>query len=114
MKPLSVLMKGLEFFWENTKEKKKSLLDKQLHGQDLMEEEEHWLDHNSNLVDEIQLIECLEQAEDYNKELLTLSKQENTSLQKLQELAGFKESCREGKKCTCRLYVLLTYGSTYP
>ena len=66
---LDILKKGLVNLQSQTKETKSRLLTRLANHEIITKEEEHWLDHNANLVEEEQVIEELEKASDYEQRL---------------------------------------------
>jgi len=71
---LDILKKGLVNLQYQTKETKSRLLTRLANHEIITEEEEHWLDHDANLVEEEQVIEELEKASDYEQGLGRLDK----------------------------------------
>jgi len=67
--PLDILKKGLVNLQSQTKGTKSRLLTGLANHEIITEEEEHWLDHDANLVEGEQVIGELEKASDYKQGL---------------------------------------------
>ncbi|KAF8256938.1 hypothetical protein EI94DRAFT_1709902 [Lactarius quietus] len=83
--PLDVLKQGLSQLKKRYEAKKKVLTAK---WQSLTAEEEHWLDHEGNLVDEQHVLDTLEAASDYECAVLQLDDAGKALVKKLREEAG--------------------------
>jgi len=60
--PLEVLRKGLKTLTDWVKTKKEELQARLAERKPIPAQDEHWLDHNANLVDEQWVLEVLESA----------------------------------------------------
>ena len=85
---LDILKKGLVNLQSQTKETKSRLLTRLANHEIITEEEEHWLDHDANLVEEEQVIEELEKASDYEQGLGRLDKIKKKIVAHLSAAAG--------------------------
>ena len=63
--PIATLKKGLVEFSKKIKARKDKLIDK-LVKNEISDDDEHWLDHEANTVDEQRVLDALEAASDYN------------------------------------------------
>ncbi|KAF8264401.1 hypothetical protein EI94DRAFT_1788017 [Lactarius quietus] len=83
--PLYMLKRGLSRLKKHYEAKKKVLTAK---WQSLTAEEEHWLDHEGNLVDEQRVLDTLEAASDYECTVSQLDDAGKALVKKLREEAG--------------------------
>jgi hypothetical protein len=83
--PLEVLKWGLSQLKKHYKAKKMALTAK---GKTLTAEEEHWLDHKTNLVDEVCVLDALEAASDYEHGVSQLDAAGKALVKRLREEAG--------------------------
>jgi len=67
--PLDILKKELVNLQSPARETKSRLLTRLANHKIITEKEEHWLDHDTTLVEEEQVIEELEKASDYEQGL---------------------------------------------
>jgi hypothetical protein len=67
LKPLQVLRKGLKVLENQVRTKKKTLQAQLAEKKPISSQDEQWLDHDANLVDEVQVIDTLENASDYKR-----------------------------------------------
>jgi hypothetical protein len=88
MKPLDILKKGLKKLQACTEKRKNDILAKQKSMADLTPEEEHFLDHEANLVDEDRVIQELDDASDYERGVEMLNEKDKSIWQRLLELGG--------------------------
>ena len=65
--PVATLKKGLVEFTEKIKARKDNLTDKLAKNEKLPDDDEHWLDHEANTVDEQRVLDVLEAASDYSR-----------------------------------------------
>jgi hypothetical protein len=87
-KPLDILKKGLKILQRKVQVRKDNL-QKQLHEKkSISSQDEKWLDGDANLVDEVQVIEALETASDYERGLGRLDEAQKVVVQKLREVGG--------------------------
>jgi hypothetical protein len=70
-KPLEILKKGLTKFSKKIKERKDALEAKLARKETISADDEHWLDHEANVVDEQRVIDNLEASSDYERGLRT-------------------------------------------
>lgn len=88
LNPLEVLRKGLKVL-ENRVKPRKEALQAQLAGRkSISSQDEQWLDHDANLVDEQRVLEALENAPDYEGAFVTLNDEQKGIVRKLQEAGG--------------------------
>ena len=64
--PIATLKKGLVEFSKKIKARKDKLTDKLAKNEKISDDDEHWLDHEANMVDEQRVLDALEAASDYN------------------------------------------------
>jgi hypothetical protein len=57
-------------------------------GKSISLQDENWLDHNANFVDEQLVLEALENASDYERGLERLDEEQKSVVRKLWEVAG--------------------------
>jgi hypothetical protein len=87
-KPLDILKKGLKVL-ENQVRTKKEMLQAQLaERKSISSQDEQWLDHDANLVDELRVLEALENASDYERAFEGLDSGQRGVVRKLCEAAG--------------------------
>jgi len=67
--PLDIQKKGLVNLQSQVRETKSRLLIRLANHEIITEEEEHWLNHNANLVEEEQVIEETAKTSDYEQGL---------------------------------------------
>ncbi|KAI0248524.1 hypothetical protein BJV78DRAFT_1156442 [Lactifluus subvellereus] len=87
-KPLEVLRKGLKVFKTRAKTKKEILQAQLAEKKSISSQDERWLDHDANLVDEQQVLEALENASDYERAFERLDGEQKGVVRKLCEAAG--------------------------
>ena len=87
-KLLEVLHKGLKILENWVSEKKRALQAQLTEKKSISSEDEQWLDHEANLVDEQQILEALEDALDYEQGFARLDGEQKGIVRKLQEAAG--------------------------
>jgi GAF domain-containing protein len=97
LKPLEVLRKGLKIFENRVKAKKEALQAQLAERKSISSQDEQWLDHDANLVDELRVLEALEDASDYERGFARLDDEQNNVVRRLQEAAG-NRSRAVGKK----------------
>ncbi|KAF8225315.1 hypothetical protein L208DRAFT_1228355, partial [Tricholoma matsutake] len=88
VKPLEILKKGLETLQKQVKSKKDQLQACLAKKKSISSQDENWLDHEANLVNEHQIIDALECASDYEKGLGRLNKMDKGVVKKMREVAG--------------------------
>jgi len=87
LKPIEVLRKGLMVL-ENRVKTRKDVLKAQLaERKSISSEDEQWLDHDANLVDEYQVLEALEKASDYEQAFARLGDEQKALVTKMYEAA---------------------------
>lgn len=92
MPSLELLKKGLNVL-ENQFKQRRGRLNAQLAAKKpISSEDEKWLDCEANLVDELQVIEALEQATDYQKALEKLNDVQKSIVVKLREAGAGGDS----------------------
>ena len=87
-KLLEVLQKGLKTLTDRIKIKKEALQAQVAECQSISSQDEQWLDHDANLVDEQRVLEILEDASDYERGFARLDEQQKGLVEKLHEAAG--------------------------
>jgi CII-binding regulator of phage lambda lysogenization HflD len=88
LKPLEVLRKGLNTLQKQYKAKKEQLQARLAKRLQISAEDEEWLDHEANFVDEQHVLETLEKASDYERGLERLDDAQKGVVRKLREVAG--------------------------
>lgn len=88
LKPLEVLRKGLKILKNQVKVKKETLQAQLATNKSISSQDEKWLDHEANLVDEEQVLEVLENASDYERGLERLDDVQKSVVRQLREAAG--------------------------
>jgi hypothetical protein len=78
MKLLDILKKGLKKLQEHTEKRKNDILAKQKSTADLTPEEEHFLDHEANLVDEDRVVQELDDVSDYEQGVERLNEKDKS------------------------------------
>ena len=86
--PLEVLRKGLKILKKQFKAKKEALQAQLAEKKSISSQDEQWLDHDANLVDEQQALEALENASDYERGFARLGGEQKGIVRKLREAAG--------------------------
>ena len=112
VKPLEILKKGLETLQKQVKSKKDQLQACLAEKKLISSQDEDWLDHEANSVDEHRIIDALERASDYEKGLGRLSETDKGVVKKLREVAGDLAKITGKKwKCICNVEIprLLVY-----
>ena len=87
-KLLDILRKGLKTLTDRVKIKKEALQARVAECQSISSQDERWLDHDANLVDEQQVLEILEDASDYERGFARLDEQQKGLVERLKEAAG--------------------------
>jgi predicted RNase H-like nuclease (RuvC/YqgF family) len=87
-KPLEILKKGLTKFSKKIKERKDALEAKLARKETISADDEHWLDHEANVVDEQRVIDNLEASSDYERGFTRLDDAGKVVVKKLREWAG--------------------------
>ncbi|KAK2465433.1 hypothetical protein APHAL10511_002787 [Amanita phalloides] len=82
---LNILKNGLKALDDQIKEQKNTLQDKLSKNQQILSDDERWLDGKANLVDKFRLVELLENAADYGKFIQGLDAIQTSILRKVQE-----------------------------
>ena len=85
--PLVVLRKGLKVLKCRVKTKKETL-QARLAEKSISSQDQRWLDHDANLVDEQQVLEALENAPDYERAFERLDNEQKGVVRKLCEAGG--------------------------
>ena len=86
-KPLELLKSGLVKLKKQVATHKNDLLSRLAKKEDVSTEDEQWLDHKANLVDEEIIVDLLENASDYEHGLEWLNSQQKTLVEKIKDLA---------------------------
>ena len=81
--PLDVLKSGLDKLKSQFQGRKNDLLARLSRKEKLSAEDEEWLDHDANLVDEEALVDTLDEASDYERKLAMLDTNKRSLVQKL-------------------------------
>lgn len=87
-KPLETLKKGLAKFEESIKTRKDELISKLARAESISSDDEQWLDNEANTINEQQVIDNLELASDYEREIGRLDENGEAIVRKLREWAG--------------------------
>lgn len=87
-KPLKALQKWLKNLTDYVKTRKEALQHQLAAKESISEQDKHWLDHDTNLVDKQQVLEALESALDYEQGLSRLNDKQRGLMKKLDEAAG--------------------------
>ena len=88
LKPVEVLRKGLMVLENRIKTKKDVLKARLAQRRSISSEEEQWLDHDANLVDEYRVLEVLEKVSDYEQAFARLGDEQKGLVAKMYEAAG--------------------------
>jgi hypothetical protein len=88
LKPLEVLHKGLKILNNRVKAKKEALQARLAERKSISSQDEHWLDHDANLVDEQQVLDALENTSDYERGVARLGDEQKGVVRRLREAAG--------------------------
>ncbi|OAX33548.1 hypothetical protein K503DRAFT_786421 [Rhizopogon vinicolor AM-OR11-026] len=88
LKPLDVLKKGLKVLKNQVKVRKETLQAQLAARKSISSQDESWLDHDANLVDEQQALEVLEDASDYVRGFERLDEAQKGAVRNLREAAG--------------------------
>lgn len=88
LNPLKVLQKGLKVLESQVKTRKEVLQTRLAERKSISPQDEQWLDNDANLVDELQVLEALEDASDYDQGLGRLNDEQKAIVRRLQEAAG--------------------------
>ena len=87
-KPLNILKKGLDKFSKKIKTRKNMLNKKLSEKESISEADEHWLDHEANIVDKERVLQDHETASDYKRGFEMLDKDGKEIVRKLREWVG--------------------------
>lgn len=98
LKPLDVLRKGLEVITNCVKSRKDVLQARLAERKSISSEDEQWLDHDANLVDEQRILEALENSPNYEEGLARLDGTQMGIVKKLCEAAGDLSKAVEKKR----------------
>jgi len=85
---LEVLKKGLKVLKNQVKTRKETLQAQLAARKSISSQDECWLDHDANLVDEQQALDILEDSSDYEKGFERLDEAQRGIVKKLREAAG--------------------------
>ena len=96
--PLGILKKGLALLSKSIWTQKESLTARLAQQEVISSEKELWLDTEGNTVDELQVLNTLKSASDYDKALKGLDEKRKLIVQKLREWAG---DLSKGNKRKC-------------
>lgn len=99
-KPLEVLRKGLKTLTNHVKIRKEALQAQLAESKSISSEDERWLDHDANLVDEQQVLEVLEDATDYEHAFAMLNNEQKGLVTRLCKAAGELRVVGKKRKCT--------------
>jgi len=98
LNPLEALRKGLKVLENRVKPRKEALQAQLAERKSISSQDEQWLDHDANLVDEQLVLEALENASDYEQAFATLDDEQKGVVKKLYGAAGELSSKIVGKK----------------
>jgi hypothetical protein len=105
-KPLEVLKKGLKILQNRVKDKKEKLQAQLAEKVSISSQDENWLDHEANLVDEQRVLDTLERASNYERGLERLDDAEKGVVRKLREVAGdLSKLVGNKRKRTCMFVI---------
>jgi hypothetical protein len=85
---LDTLKKGLKILKKTVQARKLKLEAQLAERKSISREDEDWLDNEASFIDEQRVIDTLEEASDYEKQLLKLNDAEKVCIKKLREAAG--------------------------
>src|SRR5579863_5390982 len=85
---LEVLRKGLKVLESRVKTRKEVLQTRLAERKSISPQDEQWLNHDTNLVDERQVLEVLENALDYEGAFARLDDEQKAVVRRLHEAAG--------------------------
>ena len=85
--PLEVLRRGLKALRKRHAARRETLLT-QLKAKTIAPEDEEWLDQDGNAADEVQALDLLKKASDYERGYNRLSDKCKAAVQTLREFAG--------------------------
>ncbi|KAK0484423.1 hypothetical protein IW261DRAFT_1416382 [Armillaria novae-zelandiae] len=97
-KLLDVLKNGLAKLKEQVKAWKNDILDCLAKKQPVCDDDEHWLDNEANLVEEITILNLLDQASDYERGMKRLNSQQKSLVEKLKGLGSGIKNLVSSKK----------------
>ncbi|KAK0477074.1 hypothetical protein IW261DRAFT_1421279 [Armillaria novae-zelandiae] len=97
-KPLDVLKNGLAKLEEQVKAWKNDILDCLANKQPVCDDDEHWLDNEANLVEEVMILDLLDQASDYERGVKHLNSQQKSLVEKLKGLGSGIKNLVSSKK----------------
>ena len=101
-------------FPKKFKARKDNLTDKLAKNEKISDDNEHWLDHEANTVDEQRDLDALEAASDYEKEIGRLDENSKGIVKKLQEWAGDTNKAPSKKRQRRKNSLLLHDAATPP
>ena len=87
-KALGILKRGFTKFSKKIKERKDALDARLAQKETISSADEHWLDHEANIVDEQCVLDNLEAASDYERGLARLDDTERAIVKRMWEWAG--------------------------
>jgi hypothetical protein len=85
---LEALKKGLKILQTQVKSRKDALQARLEERKSISSEDERWLDHDANLVDEQQVLDTLEEVSDYERGVGKLNDAQKGALGRLREVVG--------------------------
>src|SRR6266511_6137685 len=86
--PLSILKKGLASLSKSIQTRKESLTTRLARKEAISSSDKLWLDNEGNTVNELQVLNTLESASDYDKAVEQLDEKGKTIVRKSWEWAG--------------------------
>jgi hypothetical protein len=105
LKPLEVLHKGLKILNNRVKAKKEALQARLAERKSISSQDEHWLDHDANLVDEQQVLDALENTSDYEQGVARLGDEQKGVVRRLREAAGdLSKVVGKKRKCVSNIF----------
>ena len=114
LKPLEALRKGLKTLTNRAKIRKDAIQGQLAERKPISAEDEYWLDHDANFVDEQQVLEALESASDYEQGFARLNDEQRGLVTKLLEAAGdFSKAAGKKRKRTSRISLVLQLKLTF-
>ena len=108
-KTLKLLKAGLVKLKKQVATHKNVLISRLAKKEDIPDEDEQWLDHEANLVDEEIIVDLLKNASDYERGLERLNSQQKTLVEKIADLAGGIKDLQNKKRKHAHFGWLLRY-----
>jgi hypothetical protein len=110
--PLDVLRRGLKALQKRHASRREKLLA-QVKAKTISSEDEYWLDHDGNAVEETQVLDILERASDYEKAYAQLDDKLKAAVQRLREFAGDIVKISRKRKRRCHVHQFLKVSNKF-